>query len=199
MQQLEKSALGAAVVLSIVSIGDAVLRATGGTAPPWDDELGTAWVVVATNLIMTATFALLATVLVRHAGRIDEGSGARRWIRRLLAVDLAVLAGGFLFASVIDWEFFGAVAGVTFILMFVLGAVLGGMLLRRPDLRLPAGLMVAVVPVIPLSFALEAMAPGWGHPGYAETVLYIGIALLGTRLAGAPVPDASRALAGAHR
>jgi peptidoglycan/LPS O-acetylase OafA/YrhL len=199
MMQLERSALGAAVVLSLVSIGDAVLRATSDVVPPWDDEFGTTWVVVATNLAMAATFALLAAVLVRNAQRIDEGSGVVRWVRRLLAVDLAVLAGGYLVVSMIDTEAAGAVAGITFLAMFVLGAVLGGTLLRRPEVRVPAVLMVSVVPVIALSFAAEALAPGWGHPGYAETALYMGIALLGLTAAGRAVSTPDRALARMHR
>ena len=197
--QLERTALGAAVVLSVVSIGDAILRATSDAAPPWDDELGTKWVIVATNLVMTATFALLAAVLIRNAERIDEGSAVVRWTRRVLAVDLAILASGFVFVNVFEAEFFGAVAGITFIAMFVLGAVLGGLLLRRPDVRVPAVLMVAVVPVIGLTFALEALAPGWGHPGYAETALYMGIALLGMTAAGVDTSASVRALSGAHR
>jgi peptidoglycan/LPS O-acetylase OafA/YrhL len=196
MRQLERSALGAAVVLSVVSIGDAVLRATSDVVPPWDDELGTTWVVVATNMVMAATFALLAAVLVRNAERIDEGSGAVRWIRRLLAVDLGVLAGGYVVVSMIDSEAAGAVAGITFLAMFLAGAVLGGVLLRRPELRVPAALMVATLPIIGLTFALEALAPGWGHPGYAETALYMGIALLGVQLAGDRTGEAVMAGAG---
>ena len=184
MRQLERSALGAAVALSVLSVGDAILRATSATPPPWDDEAGTTWGIVSTNLLMTATFGLLAAVLVRNADRIDAGSGAVRWIRRLLAADLAVLACGYVLVSVLEAEVFGAVAGVTFLAMFVLGVALGATLLRRPDVRVPALLMVSVVPVIALTFALEALAPGWGHPGYAETALYLGIALLGTQLAG---------------
>lgn len=179
MRHLERAALGAAVALSVLSIGDAILRATSATPPPWDDELGTTWGIASTNVLMAATFGLLAAVLVRDAARIDAGSAVVRWTRRLLAVDLAVLASGFVFVTVFDAAFFGAVAGVTFLAMFVLGAVLGGLLLRRPEVRLPAALMLAVVPLIPLTFALEAIAPGWGHPGYAETALYLGIALLG--------------------
>src|SRR5688500_8225866 len=106
MMQLERTALGAAVVLSVVSIVDAVLRATGDAVPPWDDEAGTTWVIVALNLVMTVTFALLSAVLVSNAERIDAGRGAVRWIRRLLAVDLAVLASGFVVVSVFDAEFF---------------------------------------------------------------------------------------------
>jgi hypothetical protein len=192
--QLERSALGAAVVLSVVSVGDAVLRATTDVVPPWDDESTTTWALVATNLLMTATFGLLATVLVRNAERIDAGSGAVRWIRRVFAADLAVLASGYLLVSVAGSEAFGAVAGIAFLVMFVLGAVLGGVLLRRPDVRVPAALMVAPVPIIGLTFALEALAPGWGHPGYAETALYLGIALLGlTTAASTASPDRSLA------
>jgi hypothetical protein len=182
--QLERSALGAAVVLSVVSIGDAVLRATTDVVPPWDDESTTTWALVTTNLLMMVTFGLLAAVLVRNAERIDAGSGAVRWIRRVFAVDLGVLATGYLLVSVAGSETFGAVAGVAFLVMFVVGAVLGGVLLRRPDVRMPAALMVAPIPIIGLTFALEALAPGWGHPGYAETALYLGIALLGIQLAG---------------
>jgi hypothetical protein len=195
MRQLEKAALGAAVVLSVVSIGDAILRATSDVVPPWDDEFGTPWVLVVTNILMAVTFGLLAAVLVRNAERIDEGSGACRWIRRLLAVDLGVLAAGYLIVSVVDVDAAGAVAGVAFLAMFVLGVAFGATLLRRPDVRLPAILMVSVVPVIGLTFALEAIAPGWGHPGYAETVLYLGIALLGTQLAGERAEEALPAVA----
>ena len=191
MRQLEKAALGAAVVLSVVSIGDAVLRATSDVVPPWDDESGVRWVVTAFGVLMAATFGLMAAVLVRNADRIDEGRGSRRWTRRLLAVDLGFLAAGYLVVSVVDADAAGAVAGVAFLAMFVLGVAFGAVLLRRPDVRVPALLMVSVVPVIGLTFALEALAPGWGHPGYAETVLYLGIALLGTQLAderaGSPV------------
>ena len=179
MVDVERTALGAAVALSGLSIGDAILRATTEVVPPWDDEGGTTWGIVSVGLLMAATFALLAGVLVRNAEWIDDGSPVRRWTRRLLATDLTVLAAGYLVVSMVDADAAGAVAGVTFLLMFVLGAVLGGTLLRRSEVRLPAVLMVAVVPLIALTFALEALAPGWGHPGYAETALYVGIALLG--------------------
>ncbi|TFV67969.1 hypothetical protein E4P40_23890 [Blastococcus sp. CT_GayMR20] len=195
MKQLERSALGAAVVLSVVSIGDAVLRATTDVVPPWDDESTTTWALVTTNLLMMVTFGLLAAVLVRNARLIDAGSGVVRWIRRVFAADLAVLATGYLLVSVAGSEAFGAVAGIAFLVMFVLGAVLGGALLRRPDVRVPAALMVAPVPIIGLTFALEALAPGWGHPGYAETALYLGIALLGLTTAAAPTHTPARSVA----
>src|SRR3712207_8928053 len=61
------------------------------------------------------------TLFQSNADRIDEGSGVRRWTRRLLAVDLGILAVGFLLVSVIDADPAGAVAGVTFLAMFLLG------------------------------------------------------------------------------
>lgn len=190
MKHLEQGALGAAVALSVLSIGDAILRATSDAVPPWDDEGGTTWAIVSTNLLMTATFGLLAAVLVRNAARIDQGSRVRRWFRRLLVADLAVLACGYVLASVLGSGTAGAVAGVAFLAMFVLGALLGGALLRRPDVRLPAALMVATVPLIGLTFALEAAAPGWGHPGYAETALYLGITMLALAVAPSTADDA---------
>ena len=63
--------------------------------------------------------------------------------------------------------------------MFVFGAVLGALLLRRRYQRLPAILMAAPVAIIPLTFLLYQVAPGWAHPAYAETALYLGLALLG--------------------
>jgi hypothetical protein len=100
---------------------------------------------------------------------------------------------------VVGSDAFGAIAGIAFLVMFVVGAVLGAVLLRRPDVRLPAALMVSVVPLIGLTFAVEALAPGWGHPGYAETALYMGIALLGLTAAGAPTSAPDRTPAGTRR
>jgi len=179
MMELERTALGAAVASSVLSLGDAVLRATSDTVPPWDDEQGTAWGTSGVGILLGVTFALLTAVLVRNATAIDGGSGARRWIRRALAVDLGILAAGSLVATVVESEVVGGAAGVTFLAMFVLGEALGLGLLGRPETRVPGALMASATPVIGLTFALEALAPGWGHPGYAETVLYLGIALLG--------------------
>src|SRR3712207_1408606 len=95
MRQLEGAALSAAVVLSAVLSGGAVLRAPTGVCPPWDDELGTGWAVLAVEVLLLVTFGLLAVVLVRHAHRIDDGSGARRWVRRTMVACLGVLCLGF--------------------------------------------------------------------------------------------------------
>jgi hypothetical protein len=183
MMQLARAALGAAAAASVYSIADAAVRATSDTTPVWDPEGGSTWAVVAAGLLLSVTFVLLAAVLSSAASPIDEGSGARRWVRRALVLDLVVLAVGGILSSIVGAEFLGAVAGIAFLAMFLLGTILGAMLLRRSHLRVPAVLMVATLPVLVLSFLLGAVAPEWAHPAYAETVLYIGIALLGTTIA----------------
>ena len=80
------------------------------------------------------------------------------------------------------------VAGIAFLLMFLLGTALGALLLRTADLRVPAALLVSTLPVIGLTILLGVLAPGWGHPAYAETTLYVGIALLGTTIAARTDP-----------
>jgi hypothetical protein len=41
--------------------------------------------------------------------------------------------------------------------------------------------MAAPAVVIPLTLLVAALAPDWAHPAYAETSLYLGLALLGHR------------------
>jgi hypothetical protein len=180
MTRLSKAALGAAVALSVLSITDAVVRGAGDDAPPWDPDVAAIWVIVAVAVLEAVTFLLLAAVLVTSAAPIDAGSGWRRWIRRALVVDLVVLTAAVSVADSAESDVLGAVAGTAFLLMFLLGIALGALLLRRPALRLPAVLMAAPVVLLPLAFAVDAVAPGWGHPGYAESALYLGIALLGS-------------------
>ena len=137
-------------------------------------------------MLLAVTFALLAAVLAQQARQIDAGRRGVRWVRRFLQVDLAVLSAGSLTIlaeplvgkTTVD-QLSAALGGPSFVLMFVFGAVLGALLLRRRYQRLPAILMAAPVAIIPLTFLLYQVAPGWAHPAYAETALYLGLALLG--------------------
>ncbi|WP_448624551.1 hypothetical protein [Geodermatophilus sp. URMC 64] len=195
MNQLTRAALGVAVAASVFSVADAVLRATTDVVPPWDADHGTAWGYAGAAILLSVTFVVLAAVLVRAADSIDAGSAARRWIRRVLAADLVVLAVGGAVSTATAASVLGAVAGVSFLLMFVLAVVLGATLLRRPETRGPATVLVATLPVIGLTFLVEALAPGWGHPAYAETAVYVGLALLGRSAVAAPVPTGPLAAA----
>jgi hypothetical protein len=44
--------------------------------------------------------------------------------------------------------------------------------------------------IIPLLVLVQAVAPGWTHPAYPETALYIGLALLGFQTRYHDHPDA---------
>jgi hypothetical protein len=70
------------------------------------------------------------------------------------------------------------VGGVAFLLAFVLGAALGLTLVRRPDLRPAAVCLSAIAALIPLTILMGILQSRWTHIAYAETALYIGIALL---------------------
>lgn len=179
MSALTRTALTAAVALSVLSVADAAIRGVGATPAPWDPEVAAGWVTVGVAALEVVTFASLAAVLTVLGEPIDRGSRGRRWVRRALAADLAVLAVGIAASVRVEAELLGIVASVAFLGMFLLGVVLGVMLLRRPGWRAAAALMAAPLVLIPLTFLLEAAAPGWGHPGYAETALYLGIALIG--------------------
>lgn len=143
---------------------------------------------VAITALEVVTFLALAAVLLAAGGWIDQGSRAHRWLRCLLAVDLLVLAVGVAVANGAETGPYVAIAGAAFLGMFLLGVGLGIALLRRSELPTPALLMTAPLGLLPLAFLIDAVAPGWGHPAYAETALYLGIAVLGV---DAPLVPAS--------
>jgi hypothetical protein len=186
MTRLGWGALSAAVALSAVSIYDAIYHGLTGQGSFASDQ-GPEWGQLMSSGVLTLTFGLLAAVLVLADRSIDRS----RWVRsarRLLIADLAVLAIVFATDMMLGRipAALEAVAGVAFLLMFVLGLVLGALLVRTPVHRLPALLMMAPVALIPGMLVLNLIAPGWSHPGYAESTLYIGIALLAGRTTDRP-------------
>lgn len=75
----------------------------------------------------------------------------------------------------------GAVAGVAFASMFLLAVALSLCLVRVRQLRPSAVLLIAVLPALGLAIILQAIGSAFAHPAYAETAVYLGIALLGRR------------------
>lgn len=204
MSRTGTAALIAATLTSVISIADAIQQGVTGRAL-LDPESSPQWVVDGTSILLAVTFALLAAVLAGRAQRIDRGSRWIRAVRRFMQADLAVMSVIFIGGLWVDrypdttvykaWELAG---GVSFALMFLVGVVLGVSLLRRRDLRTAALLTAAPVVLLPLTIAVQALAPGWAHPAYAETSLYLGLALLGMQPVGehrlnvvTPVPDAA--------
>ena len=186
------AALVVAVLISAYSIAEAV--AVGLTGQPMlDPEAGPKVALATVGLLLTLTFALSAAVLRQQGARLDAGSRPRRWLRRVLQVDLAVGAAvGAITVALTPFprsgsieEMLGAVGGVAFILAFVLGAALGLSLIRRPELRPAAVCLSAIAALIPLTILMGILQSPWGHIAYTETALYIGIALLARK----PQPD----------
>jgi hypothetical protein len=180
MSKLTSAALAIAAAASAASLTDAVYGAITGHDGPWEPPDGNRWAITAINALLAALYLVLAAALVYRADRIDGRSGAVKWIRRLLVLVLAVLAGVFLVGTALaDFPApVSAIAGIAFILMFLVSVALGIGLLRRPGLRAPAVLLVSAVPIIGLTAVVGLFTTRLIHPAYAETAVYVGLALL---------------------
>ena len=74
-----------------------------------------------------------------------------------------------------------SIGNTTFLAMFTLAFALGVATIRNPDLRPAPYLLIGIVPAIGLMIALGALGSDFAHPGYAETLVNFGIALLALR------------------
>ncbi len=182
-------AITAATIYSAMSLYDAVHHGVTGEGSVFSDKYGTTWATITIGIVAAVSFIVNAAILVIERIRIDRGSRLRRWVRRLLAADLAVLAAvfgigiplmGALRPVSLDAAV-GAVAGVAFASMFLLAVALGLCLVRVRQLRPSAVLLIAVLPALGLAIILQAIGSAFAHPAYAETAVYLGIALLGRR------------------
>jgi hypothetical protein len=77
-----------------------------------------------------------------------------------------------------------AIGGACFLVQFVLSFGLGLALIRRPEFRVGAAVLVAIVPLIGLGLALGALVSDFAHPAYTEAAVYVGLTLLGCRKKG---------------
>lgn len=195
-----KVAITAATIFSAVSLYDAVHHGVTGRGSVFSDEYGMTWATTAGSIVSALSFIALAVILVIERERIDSESRLRRWVRRLLAVDLALLAAVFGIGIPLMGALgrgydaaVGGVAGVAFSAMFLLAVGLGLSLLRMRELRPSAVLLLAVVPALGMTIILGAIGSDYAHPAYAETAVYLGIALLGRRAQiGVAEPNPSR-------
>jgi hypothetical protein len=179
---LTRGAVVGAVLTSVIALSDAAWQATSDEPAPWAPGEGIEWISRTADAVHGLTYALLAAALVHCAGRIDAGRAAVRWLRRIIVVDLALLAVPF-FVSASTGVVGGdgplsTVSGIVFLALFLLAFALGVVLVARRETRhLPAWVLVSTLPVIGLT--VLAGAVGWAHPGYVETAVYVGLALLG--------------------
>jgi len=184
---LPSAALVMALAISTVALTDAMIRGFHQGRSPIDEQQGIGWINVTVSVVHSVGYAVLAGLLASQAEAIDAGSRVRRWIRRLLAVALAVLAVLYgVLSFLVDMAgkspavtVAGAVAGTAFAAMFVLSCALGISLLTRRELRPAAWLLSAQIPLLALTLLLAATGNPFAHPAYLEVASALGLALVG--------------------
>lgn len=186
-------ALTGAVGMSSIALFDAFTMAVTGHYSVFSDDAGRSWWLSAGNLVHGLAYAGLLAVLVQHGRRIDAANRTARVCRWLLTGSLAVLALGFVLVG--TWfdpaslpVAAGVVIGVAFAVMLLAAPVLGVAVRREPELRPGSRLLALMAPVLVLTIAVGWLAPRFGHPAYLETLLAIGVALLGYRAARTHAP-----------
>jgi hypothetical protein len=191
MSVLSRVALVTAAAMSTIALYDAAHMGFTGRPSGFSDQFGLTPMMVIGGLTHGLGYAALVAVLAAAGPRIDAGSAVRRWIRRLLQVDLTLLAVMFLvgtpFVPALERAGWGGVTsafgGIAFLLMFVLAVALGLASVRRPEGRPAALVLVATVPLLGLTVGLGALDSGFAHPAYPEATVYLGLALLAHQLA----------------
>lgn len=183
-------ALGSAVLTSGIALTDAVFYATKGrNLLSSDDPAPGGWVVAAT-IVHGLTYVALVWVLIGGRRLFQHTNRWVRVLRHVLIGSLAVLAVGFVLITPVlqlasvppthpvaaAW---GGVAGLGFGAMILTCLLLGVIDWRGTRLGHGGRVLGLLVPVLALTLLLAAVAPSWAHPAYAETVIYLGVALIG--------------------
>jgi len=184
-------ALIGATLTSTIALSDAVMHgSTGRNLLP--ETSGQAGWIVAVDLAHGLTYAALSWVLIGERMRLDQANRLARALRYVLLASLGVLAAGFVLVDpvlrivhvpptgplVAAW---GWMAGIGFAGMILSSLLLGIAVLRNNPLGYGGRLLGLLIPVLGATVLLGFIASDWAHPGYAETVIYFGVALIGVR------------------
>jgi hypothetical protein len=182
MKPLPLAALVAAAALSTLIALDIIWNAHNpDQVGPWVDAEGSPALARFLSGVHAALYALLAAGLIRYARAIDGGRRFVRVVRWIIAAGYATFA--VLFAwLMIDPTFsvdgvYGIISTVAFAVTLLVPIALGFGLIRRREFRVPSILLIAPIVIFPLVLLLEAFTD-WAHPGYLETVVNFGVALL---------------------
>jgi hypothetical protein len=183
-------AVAGSLGLSAIALTDAMTHGVTGHYSVFSDESGHNAVILVGDAIHGLAYAGLALVL-RDAGAVFRAYGrVVRGVRRLLIGAFAVLAVGMLITApliVLTGGFkdsplvsFDEVLATTTFLAMILGTlVLGIGVLRRNELGVGGQVLRLMIPVVLGTIGLGFVAPDWAHPGYLETTINLGIALIG--------------------
>jgi hypothetical protein len=196
VKPLPLAALVAAAALSTLIALDIIWNAYNPDQPgPWVDPEGSPALARFLGAVHTVLYALLAAGLIRYGRAIDGGRRFITVVRLIIATGYAVFAVLFLWL-VIEPMFsvdgvYGIVSTVAFAATLLVPIVLGFGLIRRREFRVPSVLLIAPIVIFPLVLLLEAFTD-WAHPGYLETVVNFGVALLCLAASVSTVTDAHR-------
>lgn len=183
---LPSVAVAAAAGLSVMALWDAARNALAPSGtPPWDPSREPELIFRGVSLLHGVVYLLLASVLAKFGLLIDGDSRALPWLRRILVIcylimGLPFLASG-MFAADLETDapaWVQMAIPVAFLGAFVAAIAIGLLLLRHHQLRLAGWLLASPVVILPLTLLLDSVSR-WGHPGYLETAVNMGTALLG--------------------
>lgn len=202
------AALIGCVGLSGIALTDAFVQASTGHDSIFADDAGPVAAVLGSDVWHGLTYAALTWVLIAEAARFATANRAARICRWVLVVCLAASAVSFVvivpallltdsgesaFAAV-----FGALGTPIFFGTILSAVVLGLAVVRRNPLGVGGRVLLLILPVTAIVVALAFLAPAYAHPGWVETAVNVGIALIGVGVAaGAAVPVGGTGVAGA--
>lgn len=171
-------AFAGAVGISFIALFDAATHGiTGAYSVFAADSPG--WQPVVGDLVHGLGYAAFTTVLLLRATDIDRGRRVVRWLRLLTAASAGVLALGFLVVLFQPaWAGVGSVGTIAFLTVHLFAASLGVALLATGRRTAAAWSLTGILAAIALIVVLAFTASDWAHPGYAETALHFGLALL---------------------
>ena len=212
------AAIVLAGLVSALAVADTVVFAvTGNRTFITDDSSGNTATAVGMGLLLGASFAALAVVLVREAALFGTAGRVVRIARRALLTGLVLLSAGSLIwypiqslAGITEgpaYDVSGLAAMLALLLTFSSATVLGLSVLRRNPLGLgglvlrflPAVIVVTVLAAVvapawasPVGVTVVAVvAPGWASPVGVTVGGVGGGALIGVRPAVRPTADST--------
>jgi hypothetical protein len=183
------AALIGCVGLSGIALTDAFVQATTGHDSILAADDGPVGAIVASDIWHGLTYAALTWVLITEAARFGAADRVARICRWVLVVCLAASAVSFvaivptlLLTQSQDGAFaavFGALGTPIFFGTILAAIVLGLSLIRMNPVGIGGRVLALILPVTAVIVALAFLAPAYAHPGWVETVVNFGIALIG--------------------
>jgi hypothetical protein len=203
-----KVALVPAVLTSAIALFDAATAAMTGHYSVFAEGSGNTAALLASDLVHGLNYAGLAWVLTREADRLGGYGRVVRGATRALRASLVVLCLGFVLVSPglvltnteldgVAGTVWGLVASIGFFGMILSTLVLGVAVVRRNLVGIGGSVLRLLFPVAAVTILLGVIGSPWAHPAYVETVINVGLALLGAGVLVAATARHERARASA--